>query len=243
MRAPVTDQAPLSACSPLSAPSQLSAPCPGPCAWPDTGCCRVLVGARIALVLCRQSGAKVSIREHDSDPTQKTVDMEGSLEQIEYATRLVRQFLAEKVAAMQANQMGPPGTHMLQAQQSAQDGRSGQWGSWQAGEKGSCCGAPGRMALCIQPGWLGRWRTELRRMLLLGAPVAVLDMERWRLRSCGGAGSRGGRLGSHNYKTRMCDNFMKGACNFGPRCHFAHGHQELREAQAAAGGPPAPGGM
>lgn len=61
---------------------------------------------------CRQSGAKLSIREHDSDPTQKTVDMEGSLEQIEHATRLVRQFLAEKVAAMQANQMGPPGTVM-----------------------------------------------------------------------------------------------------------------------------------
>ncbi|KAI4381256.1 hypothetical protein MLD38_007348 [Melastoma candidum] len=30
-----------------------------------------------------------------------------------------------------------------------------------------------------------------------------------------------------NFKTKLCDNFAKGSCNFGDRCHFAHGMEEL----------------
>ncbi|CAN6246811.1 unnamed protein product, partial [Urochloa humidicola] len=41
----------------------------------------------------------------------------------------------------------------------------------------------------------------------------------------GGAGS--------NFKTKMCENFPKGSCNFGEKCHFAHGENELRKPAAA----------
>ena len=33
---------------------------------------------------------------------------------------------------------------------------------------------------------------------------------------------------SSNYKTKLCENFLKGACTFGDRCHFAHGETEQR---------------
>ncbi|VAI56624.1 unnamed protein product [Triticum turgidum subsp. durum] len=42
--------------------------------------------------------------------------------------------------------------------------------------------------------------------------------------------------GSHrgsNFKTKLCDNFTKGSCTFGDRCHFAHGENELRKSAAA----------
>ncbi|KAG8037196.1 hypothetical protein GUJ93_ZPchr0029g29034 [Zizania palustris] len=34
-------------------------------------------------------------------------------------------------------------------------------------------------------------------------------------------------------KTKLCENFNKGACTFGDRCHFAHGESELRKQTAA----------
>jgi len=33
---------------------------------------------------------------------------------------------------------------------------------------------------------------------------------------------------SNNFKTKLCENFSKGTCTFGDRCHFAHGASELR---------------
>ncbi|GJP45645.1 hypothetical protein CLOM_g5008 [Closterium sp. NIES-68] len=50
----------------------------------------------------RQSGARVAVRDHESDTNLRNVEMEGSLEQIEYATRMVRQHLAERAS------QGPP---------------------------------------------------------------------------------------------------------------------------------------
>ncbi|KAL5225249.1 hypothetical protein ABZP36_011888 [Zizania latifolia] len=47
-----------------------------------------------------------------------------------------------------------------------------------------------------------------------------------------GRGSHAGGHGS-NFKTKLCENFNKGSCTFGDRCHFAHGESELRKQTAA----------
>jgi hypothetical protein len=47
-----------------------------------------------------------------------------------------------------------------------------------------------------------------------------------------GRGSHAGGPGS-NFKTKLCENFNKGSCTFGERCHFAHGEGELRKPAAA----------
>ncbi|XVE96097.1 hypothetical protein REPUB_Repub02eG0191800 [Reevesia pubescens] len=99
--------------------------------------------------ICRRTGAKLSIREHESDPTLRNIELEGSFEQINEASAMVRELI-------------------------------GSLGSVQ-----------------------GPARTP-------GVP--------------GGQG----HLGS-NYKKKLCDNFAKGSCTFGERCHFAHGAAELRK--------------
>jgi hypothetical protein len=43
------------------------------------------------------------------------------------------------------------------------------------------------------------------------------------------SGAPGGRS---NYKTKICENFLKGTCTFGDRCHFAHGENEQRKGAA-----------
>lgn len=43
-----------------------------------------------------------------------------------------------------------------------------------------------------------------------------------------GGGGYGGGGGANKIKTKMCENFVKGQCTFGERCHFAHGQNELR---------------
>ena len=47
-----------------------------------------------------------------------------------------------------------------------------------------------------------------------------------------GGSHRSGGPGS-NFKTKLCENFTKGSCTFGDRCHFAHGENELRKSAAA----------
>ncbi|XVF56017.1 hypothetical protein PTKIN_Ptkin06aG0082700 [Pterospermum kingtungense] len=99
--------------------------------------------------ICRQTGAKLSIREHESDPTLRNIELEGSFEQIQQASAMVRELISS-----------------------------------------------------LGPG-LGPVKKP-------GVP--------------GGQGHAGS-----NYKTKLCDNFAKGSCTFGERCHFAHGMSELRK--------------
>lgn len=42
------------------------------------------------------TGAKVSIRDHSTDPNLRNVEMEGSPEQIEQASDMVRQYMNDK---------------------------------------------------------------------------------------------------------------------------------------------------
>ncbi|KAI3764792.1 hypothetical protein L2E82_14808 [Cichorium intybus] len=99
--------------------------------------------------ICGLTGVKLTISDHDSDQNQKTVELQGSFDQIKHASAMVRDVL-----------------------------------------------------LNLGGGGGG------------GPPVRK--------------GSGGGGRGGNNFKTKMCENFAKGECSFGERCHFAHGAMELR---------------
>ncbi|KAG8648865.1 zinc finger CCCH domain-containing protein 14 [Manihot esculenta] len=99
--------------------------------------------------ICRQTGAKLSIREHETDPNLRNIEFEGSFEQIKQASSMVSELIASLSSA----------------------------------------NAPGKT---------------------IGAPA-------------------GHAHPGSNYKTKMCENFTKGSCTFGQRCHFAHGAAELRK--------------
>ncbi|KAK8961129.1 Zinc finger CCCH domain-containing protein 14 [Platanthera guangdongensis] len=43
--------------------------------------------------VCRMSGAKLSIRDHESDPNLRNIEMEGTFEQIKQATAMVRELI------------------------------------------------------------------------------------------------------------------------------------------------------
>lgn len=103
--------------------------------------------------ICRQTGAKLSIRDHEFDPNLRNIELEGSFEQINQANTMVRELINN------ISSMGGPG-----------------------------------------PG-----------------PGKAPDM--------GGGRTQPGS----NYKTKLCENFTKGSCTFGERCHFAHGPAELRK--------------
>ncbi|XP_075511390.1 zinc finger CCCH domain-containing protein 14-like [Primulina tabacum] len=86
--------------------------------------------------ICRQTGAKLAIREHDADPNLRNIELEGTFEQIQRASAMLRELL---VTVGSSNGSFAPGS---------------------------------------------------------------------------------------NYKTKLCENFTKGLCTFGDRCHFAHGAAE-----------------
>ncbi|KAA0043727.1 zinc finger CCCH domain-containing protein 14-like [Cucumis melo var. makuwa] len=100
--------------------------------------------------ICRRTGAKLSIRDHESDPNLRNIELEGSFDQIKEASAMVQELI------LTVSMAGPPK---------------------------SAIGATG-----------------------------------------GTAGPAG-----NNFKTKLCDNFAKGSCTFGERCHFAHGAAELRK--------------
>ncbi|KAG0465002.1 hypothetical protein HPP92_019166 [Vanilla planifolia] len=102
--------------------------------------------------ICRLTGVKLAIRDHESDPNLRNIELEGTFDQIKQASAMVRELIVNISAA--------------------------------AGVPGKPTGAPGAGG---------------------GGPVS-------------------------NYKTKLCENFTKGTCTFGERCHFAHGASELRKA-------------
>ncbi|XP_073052196.1 zinc finger CCCH domain-containing protein 52-like [Primulina eburnea] len=107
--------------------------------------------------ISRQTGAKLAIREHETYPSLRNIELEGTFEQINQASTMVRQLIVNIGSTnVPAKSYGGPG------------------------------------------GGFGR--------------------------GFGGAAAAGG-----NFKTKLCDNFSKGSCTFGDRCHFAHGEAELRK--------------
>ncbi|KAJ0965032.1 hypothetical protein J5N97_026170 [Dioscorea zingiberensis] len=105
--------------------------------------------------ICRTTGAKLSIREHESDPNLRNIELEGTFDQIKQASTLVRELIVNISATFPLPVKSPAGT------------------------------------------------------------------------AAGGGGP------GNNYKTKLCENFSKGSCTFGDRCHFAHGANELRKPPAA----------
>ncbi|CAN1278181.1 Zinc finger CCCH domain-containing protein 14 [Linum perenne] len=103
--------------------------------------------------ICRQTGAKLSIREHETDPNLRNIELEGTFDQIGQASAMVKELIAN---------IGSVGGHAK------------------------------------PPSFTGGFTGEKHHP--------------------------GG-----NYKTKICDNFTKGTCSFGQRCHFAHGAAELRK--------------
>ncbi|KAM7476662.1 hypothetical protein LguiB_023905 [Lonicera macranthoides] len=107
--------------------------------------------------ICRLTGVKLAIREHDADPNQRNIELEGTFDQIKQASAMVRELIMNLAAPT-----GPPPRH------------SG------------------------------------------GMPAP-------------GFAPSGNKAPSGNFKTKVCENFAKGSCTFGERCHFAHGDEELRK--------------
>ncbi|KAI3982321.1 hypothetical protein MKX01_037854 [Papaver californicum] len=101
--------------------------------------------------ICRLTGAKLAIREHESDPNLKNIELEGTFDQIKQASAMVREVIVNVGAAT-----APMKNHQPHA------------------------------ATALAPS-------------------------------------------ANNIKTKLCDNFSKGSCTFGDRCHFAHGASELRK--------------
>ena len=101
--------------------------------------------------ICRVTGAKLAIREHESDANLRNIELEGSFDQINKASSMVQELIVSISASMPVKtpSVAPPAAHH--------------------------------------------------------------------------------HPGAGNYKTKLCDNFTKGTCTFGDRCHFAHGANELRK--------------
>ncbi|KAA8549599.1 hypothetical protein F0562_001383 [Nyssa sinensis] len=100
--------------------------------------------------ICRLTGAKLSIREHESDPNQRNIELEGTFDQIKQASAMVRELIMNVGSGT-----GPP---------------------------------------------------PMKNPAMPGSAPA------------------------NNFKTKLCENFAKGSCTFGERCHFAHGADEMRKA-------------
>lgn len=105
--------------------------------------------------ISRVTGAKLAIRDHESDTSLKNIELEGTFDQIMHAGAMVRELTVNISGSAPPLAKNPP-----------------------------------------------------------GGP------------------HRGGGTGSNLKTQSMCENFAKGSCTFGDRCHFAHGESELRKPAA-----------
>ncbi|KAI7740790.1 hypothetical protein M8C21_030208 [Ambrosia artemisiifolia] len=110
--------------------------------------------------ISRLTGVKLAIRDHETDPNQKNIELEGTFDQIKQASAMVHELIMN---------IGSGG--------------------------GGANGPPPRKS--------GGFQQQ------------------------GGGGGQGHGF-AHKIKTKMCENFAKGQCTFGDKCHFAHGESELR---------------
>nr|XP_043609195.1 zinc finger CCCH domain-containing protein 14-like [Erigeron canadensis] len=111
--------------------------------------------------ISRVTGVKLAIRDNETDPSQKNIELEGSFDQIQQASAMVHELIVNIGSG---------------------------------GGGGGPNGPPPR-----KPGGFQQH---------------------------GGQGHGG--FDASKVKTKMCENFAKGQCTFGERCHFAHGQNELR---------------
>ncbi|KVI00650.1 zinc finger CCCH domain-containing protein 14-like [Cynara cardunculus var. scolymus] len=111
--------------------------------------------------ICRLTGVKLAIRDHDTDQNQRNIELEGTFDQIKQASAMVHELIVNLGS-------GGGGANGPSARKSG--------GGFQQQQQG------------------------------------------------GGMGHGG----ANKIKTKMCENFAKGQCTFGERCHFAHGPNELR---------------
>ncbi|XP_019056326.1 PREDICTED: zinc finger CCCH domain-containing protein 36-like isoform X2 [Tarenaya hassleriana] len=56
--------------------------------------------------ICRQTGAKLSIQEHERDPNLKNIELEGTFEQIKEASAMVRELIVRLGAAARKHMGG-----------------------------------------------------------------------------------------------------------------------------------------
>lgn len=111
--------------------------------------------------ISRVTGAKLAIRDHESNEALKNIELEGTFDQINNASAMLRELIFRISGGTNPN--APPSGESL----------------------------------------------------------------------AGGSHRGGGGGPGSNFKTKLCDNFTKGSCTFGDRCHFAHGESELRKSAAA----------
>ncbi|KAL2940895.1 Zinc finger CCCH domain-containing protein 14 [Bienertia sinuspersici] len=144
-------------------PGRMEPPPPGPGAGANFGTsatAKVSIDASLAGAvigksganskqICRVTGVKLSIRDHETDSNKKNIELEGTFDQIRQASSMVEELILNIKAA--SGTSGPP------AKQATGPGAA------------------------------------------------------------------------NNYKTKLCENFTKGSCTFGDRCHFAHGAEEMRK--------------
>ncbi|KAF7089284.1 hypothetical protein CFC21_092287 [Triticum aestivum] len=109
--------------------------------------------------ISRVTGAKLAIRDHESNEALKNIELEGTFDQINNASAMLRELFFR----------------------------------------------------------------------ISGGANAPLPSENL----AGGSHRAGGGGQGSNFKTKLCDNFTKGSCTFGVRCHFAHGENELLKSAAA----------
>jgi KH domain/Zinc finger C-x8-C-x5-C-x3-H type (and similar) len=59
--------------------------------------------------ICRATGAKLAIRDHESDPSLKNIELEGTFDQINHASGLVKELIFNVSGSMSGQKVRGPG--------------------------------------------------------------------------------------------------------------------------------------